>query len=55
MPKIHGKDKGGCWVKWGKSGKKYHYKCGSKQPKKTAEKRADKQASAIYASGYKGK
>ena len=55
MPKIHGKDKKGCFVKWGRSGKKYYYKCNNKSAKKKAERKASKQASAIYASGYKGR
>jgi hypothetical protein len=53
MPTHEGKDKKGKFVQWGKSGKKYYYK--DEQSKKEAIKKADSQASAIYASGYKKK
>jgi hypothetical protein len=55
MPKQYGRDKKGAWVKWGAHGKKYHYKASSKSARARAVKQANKQASAIYASGYKGR
>ncbi|MCP4761438.1 MAG: KTSC domain-containing protein [archaeon] len=47
MPYITGKDKEGCWIKWGESGKKYHYTCSDEQSRKTAKEKAQKQAIAI--------
>jgi len=38
---------------WGKSGKCYTYTKGNEEEKKTAKAKAEKQAKAIYASGYR--
>lgn len=53
MPTQRGKDSKGCFYKWGKSGKKYYYKVGSATSRENAKKKANKQARAIYASGYR--
>jgi hypothetical protein len=45
MPVHKGKDSRGTFYQWGKSGKKYRGR--------GAKARAEKQAKAIYASGYK--
>ena len=47
MPIQYGKDKKGCYVKWGRSGAKYHYKCGDASARERARKKANKQAVAI--------
>lgn len=47
MPLITGKDKQGCYYKWGKAGKKYHYECGDEQDRKQAKNKAIKQGIAI--------
>ncbi len=52
MPVKTGKDKQGCYARWG-SGKKYHFKCGSKSARERAKKKASKQAQAIFASGFR--
>jgi len=54
MPVIISLDSKGCFVRWGKSGKKYYYKCGSKVARERAKLKAEKQARAIYSSGYRG-
>lgn len=54
MPIHRGKDSKGCYYQWG-SQKKYHYKCGDKASRERAHKKAEKQATAIYASGWKEK
>ncbi len=54
MPVKIGKDKKGCYCRWGSSGKKYYYRCGDEKSKKAAEKKAEKQGRAAYAGGYKG-
>ena len=53
MPKRYGHDGKGSYVRWGKSGAKYYYTPGNASSKKAAEKKADKQAAAAYAHGYK--
>ncbi len=55
MPFISRKDDKGCYIKWGESGKKYYYQCGNKKARESAKAKAEKQKSAIYASGYKEK
>jgi len=55
VPTKTGKDKRGCFARWGKSGKKYYYQCGNKKAKDKAVKKANKQAQAIYSSGWKGR
>jgi hypothetical protein len=52
MPTRFGKDKTGCYARWG-SGKKYYYKCGDKSARARAKARADKQGAAAHAGGYK--
>lgn len=54
MPVYYGKDKQGCFAQWGTRGAKYHYRCGDKRARKRATKKAEKQAHAIFASGWKG-
>ena len=54
MPTKLGKDKKGCFARWGKSGKKYYYKCGDAKARERAKKKADKQGRAAYSSGYRG-
>lgn len=53
MPFESGIDKGGHWVRWGQSGKKYHYKAGSKRSKEAAWMKARKQRGAILATGWR--
>ncbi len=53
MPLIYGKDKKGKYVKWGKSGKKYHYK--TEAGKSGAINKAKKQAKAIFSGGWREK
>ncbi|KKL82455.1 hypothetical protein LCGC14_1984630 [marine sediment metagenome] len=56
MPYIYGKDNSRmlakCFVKWGKSGKKYFYTCGSIAARKRAKAKANKQRTAIFSSGW---
>ncbi len=47
MPVNTGKDKDGCYAKWGESGKKYHYECGNEKEKKEAKRKAIIQGIAI--------
>jgi hypothetical protein len=49
MPVMTGKDSKGCYAKWGNSGKKYYYKCGSKISLEHAKEKALRQGRAIYA------
>ena len=51
MPTKLGQDSKGCYAQWG-SGKKYYYKCGDKQARERAKRKADKQGQAVHASGY---
>lgn len=50
MPVMTGKDSKGCFARWGKSGKKYYYKCGNTVSRESAKEKALKQGRAIYAS-----
>lgn len=52
MPSLPGKDRLGCFYRWGNSGKKYYYKCGDKTAAERAKAKADKQGKAAYSSGY---
>ena len=47
MPVKQGKDKDGCYAKWGDAGFKYYYKCDSKSAETKARKRALAQGLAI--------
>jgi len=49
MPFIFGEDNRGCYVKWGPSGKKYHYTCGNERGRVAAKAKADTQRKAIEA------
>jgi len=53
MPLEYGKNKQGSWVRWGNKGKKYYYQEASVRSKAHAESKAEKQAEAIYASGWR--
>jgi hypothetical protein len=46
MPINRGQDKKGCYYRWGQQ-KKYYYKCGDKDDRKTAKMKAIKQMIAI--------
>ena len=46
---------GGKAKQWGHHGKKYKFTAGNKQSEKQAEHKANLQAQAAYAHGYKGK
>lgn len=46
MPINTGKDKEGCFVRWGQNGSKYHYTCGDEESRKVAKKKAIAQAVA---------
>jgi len=50
MPVMTGKDSKGCYAKWGKSGHKYYYKCGSTVSRENAKEKALTQGRAIFAS-----
>lgn len=47
MPVELGRDKDGCFARYGKSGAKYHYKCGSEVSRNNAKEKAYKQGVAI--------
>lgn len=47
MPVELGRDKDGCFARYGKSGAKYHYKCGSEESRNNAKEKAYKQGVAI--------
>lgn len=47
MPLKTGKDKEGCYIKYGEQGHKYHYICGNDRSRELAKKKAIKQAVAI--------
>lgn len=42
-----------CFVKWGKSGKKYYYTCGNAASRARAVAFAKAQQAAIFSSGYR--
>lgn len=47
MPLIKGKNKNGCWIKWGESGKEYYYICNSTRSYEYSKKKALAQGIAI--------
>ena len=47
MPIQIGKDKNGCFIRWGSKGAKYGYICGDEKSKLEARKKAISQAVAI--------
>lgn len=53
MPIHRGEDKEGAFYQWGRTGKKFHFDPSSPQSKSKALNSAQRQQSAIYASGYK--
>ena len=53
MPIHRGKDSKGTYYQWGDSGKKYYYTTGDSKSRKKAREKAEEQAKAIYASGWK--
>lgn len=53
MPVNRGRDTKGTFYRWGKTGKKYYYKTGDKASRDGAKSKANRQAKAIYASGYR--
>ena len=53
MPIKEGQDEKGTYVTWGNHGAKYYYH--TKEGEKKAHKKAENQAQAAYANGYKGK
>ena len=54
MPVHRGKDSKGCFYQWGQQ-TKYYYTVRNKSSREQAKRQAEKQARAIYASGYKKK
>lgn len=50
MPVQTGKDREGCFARWGTRGKKYYYPCGDESGLGEAKSKAYKQGQAI---GYK--
>lgn len=55
MPVHKGINTRGPYYQWGKHGKKYYYKKGYTKSRLAARKKAERQAKAIFASGYRGK
>ena len=53
MPTRLGRDKQGCFARWGVTGKKYYYRCGSERAQKAAKKQAEQQGAAAKAAGDK--
>jgi hypothetical protein len=53
MPIKEGKDAKGCYYMWGNHGKKYYYDPYSMSSKISAKSKAQRQASAAYANGYR--
>ena len=47
MPYQTGKDKQGCWIKWGNKGTKHHYKCGNDKQRESAKDKANKDRKRI--------
>jgi hypothetical protein len=52
MPVELGRDKEGCFARWGKSGARYHYTCGNEEARNSAKEKAYEQGLAI--TGGKG-
>jgi hypothetical protein len=55
MPVKRSKDSKGPYYRYGNSGKKYYYIPGNKRSRAIALNKANRQARAIYSSGYRGK
>jgi len=53
MPVRTGKDRKGCYARWGGQ-KKYYYRCGDRAARERAKRRAGKQGAAAHAAGYRG-
>lgn len=47
MPGQLGRDKEGCYSRWGNEGKKYYYECGNEEERNKAKEKAYKQGIAI--------
>ena len=54
MPVHRGRDSIGAFYQWGRQ-KKYYYRAGNERSRLLALKKAEKQARAIYSSGYRPK
>jgi len=58
MPLMYGKNNSRkaakCYVKWGRSGKKYFYTCGNVAARNRAIAKAEAQRTAIFSSGWTG-
>lgn len=52
MPIHRGHDAIGYYYQWGNIGKRYYYIPGNVKSENTARNKSNKQARAIYASGY---
>ena len=58
MPFIYGRSGTGprkCFIKWGRSGKEYHYTCGNEAARKRAKAKANAQRTAIFSTGWTGR
>jgi len=58
MPFFYGRKGTGpqrCYIKWGRSGKEYHYTCGNEAARERAKAKAEAQRTAIFSSGYTGR
>ena len=55
MPVKKGSDAKGEYYRWGKKGKKYHFKSGNKSSETRARKKALLQSAAAHAAGYQNK
>ena len=53
MPIKRGTDTKGSFYRWGSRGKKYYYKTGNTSSRNRAKQKAQRQARAAYASGYR--
>lgn len=54
MPVNLGKDKDGCFARWGKQGAKYYYECGNETERLNARKKAIAQGVAIGEYKFQG-
>ena len=45
---MTGKDSKNCFARWGKTGKKYYYRCGDAAARKRAQAKAAKQGRATF-------
>jgi len=59
MPIMYGqtasRKRAKCYVKWGRSGKKYYYTCGNAASRRRAIAKAEAQRTAIFSSGWTGR